>query len=364
MKRFISLALASMLMLSAFAACTQPAETESSATESSATTSSETDVSEESAGESTEESSGEATSANTMTFYNGEMELPTEFDNFVVMDFSLVDSFTALGYAPTYGSTAEVADSRYYHYFQRAFGDFDLNQITHVSSKNDTFMEELISYAPDFIIVTESAEKELGKYEAIAPTYVFPTITDVPEDSATWKEEFKFIGEFVGETEKAEQMLADYDTLVETSRATVADEIEGKTALVVQLNEKGFKIRMPEDQASVYADIGFLVPEGLDSSFASTSVSNEDGSFPVETIVEFNPDYILIHNQSVENYNALVGTPIWENISAVQNGRIYETTQSAWNHLNGYLANTCRLNDLVYFITEDKQVLPESVTIE
>ncbi len=356
MKKIISIMLAAMLMLSALTACSQPE------------TSSEGGTSEPSSSEASEKESesegSEEGSSKTMTFYNGEMELPTDFDNFVVMDFSLVDSFTALGVAPQYGSTAEPADSRYYQYFERVYEGFDLSQITFVSTKSDTYMEELLSYAPDFIVIPESSEKELGKYEAIAPTYVFPEITEVPEGSATWKEEFKFIGEFIGQSEKADEMLADYDKLVEDSRATVADEIEGKTALVVQLNEKGFKIRMPETQASVYADMGFLVPEGLDDSFASTSVSNEDGSFPVETIVNFNPDYILIHNQSEENYNALVGTPIWENINAVKDGRIYETAQSAWNHLNGYQANTCRINDLVYFIMEDEQVLPESVTIE
>ena len=217
-------------------------------------------------------------------------------------------------------------------------------------------MEELVEYKPDFIVVTESYEKYLDKFEAIAPTYMFPDTFDVPEGSALWKEELRFVGQFLGKSELAEQKIKEYDELVATSRAAVADEIEGKTALVLQLNEKGFKIRMPETQSSIYADMGFLVPEGLDDSFASKGVSNEDGSFPVEQIIEFNPDYIFIQNQSHDNYNALVGTPIWENINAVKEGRVYEITQSGWNHLNGLLTNTMRIKDIVYFIQEDKQI--------
>ncbi|MFI3206943.1 MAG: ABC transporter substrate-binding protein, partial [Clostridia bacterium] len=92
--------------------------------------------------------------------------------------------------------------------------------------------------------------------------------------------------------------------------------------------------------------------------------SSSDGSYSVETIITFNPDYIFIHNQSTENYDALVGTPIWDNISAVASGNVYEIAQSAWNHTNGYNANTCRVNDLVYFILENEQILPEYGTIE
>ncbi len=360
MKKNLLLALSISLMATAFVGCGSteeeaPTPTEEAVVESTAPTSEETVTPEAGTAE---------TSGNTMTFYNGEMELPTEFDNFVVMDYTLIDQFVSLGVAPSHGQTPAVAESRYYEDWTRVFGDFDLNSIVAIDQKSETYMEEIVSHAPDFIIISESSERELEKYEAIAPTYVFPAITEAPEGTAIWKEELKFVGEFVGKSDMAEELIATYDQLVADSRALVADEIEGKTALVLQLNEKGFKIRMPEDQASVYADMGFGVPEGLDSSFASTSVSNEDGSFPVEQIIEFNPDYIFVHLQSADSYNALVGTPVWDGIQAVKDGRVYETTQSAWNHLNGYLTNTHRINELVYFITEDKQTMPEYAILD
>ncbi len=305
-----------------------------------------------------------ATSGNTMTFYNGDMELPTEFDNFVVVDYTLIDQFVSLGVMPTYANTGNPAETRYYEDWKRVFHTIDLGDITRVDTRSETYFEEVLALKPDFIVITDGNERDLGKYEAIAPTYVFPTITEAPEGSALWKEELRYVGQFVGKEDMAEDLIATYDQLVVDSRATVATEIEGKTALVLQLNDKGFKIRMPETQASVYGDLGFGVPEGLDSSFASTSVSNEDGSFPVEQIVEFNPDYIFVQLQSADSYNALVGTPIWEGIQAVKDGRVYETTQSAWNHLNGYLANTHRLNELVYWITEDKQTMTEYAILD
>ena len=339
MKKLLSLTLASLFAISMLAGCTQNPSGDSKNDSSSSSSS----------------SSEEA--GNKMTFVNGEKELPTEFDNFVVLDYTLVDQFISLDTAPQYGQTAQPQETRYYGDWVRTFEGFDLDSIKYVSARSENFMEELLSYKPDFIVITERGARELDKYEKIAPTYVFP-------DTRDWKEQLKTVGEFVGKADEATEMLATYDKLVEDSRALVADEIQGKTALVLQLNEKGFKIRMPETQTSVYADLGFGVPEGLNDSFASTGVSNEDGSFPVETLVQFNPDYILVDLQSADSYNALVGTPIWEGIQAVKDGRIYETNQAGWNHINGYSSNTRRINDLVYFITEDKQVMLEYAILD
>ncbi len=348
MKRIISFTLSTLLVASMFVGCAQtPAEETGNDTGSTSNVATE-----------------EGDTGNTMTFYNGDKELPTKFDNFVVLDYTLIDQFTALETVPTYANVGNPDETRYYEDWKRIFHTIDLSEITRIDTKSETYLEEVLALEPDFIVIPESYERDLGKYEAIAPTYVFPEITEAPEGSSIWKEELKFVAEFVGTPEKGDELIATYDELVADSRALVADEIEGKTALVLQLNEKGFKIRMPEDQASVYQDMGFDVPEGLTSDFASTSVSNEDGSFPVEQIVAFNPDYIFVQLQSVDNYNALVGTPVWEGIQAVKDGRVYETTQSGWNHLNGYLANTHRINELVYFITEDKQTMPEYAILD
>ncbi len=356
MKKIISLALASLLAISMLAGCSQTPADNTADTEN---TDSASSVS--SSGNTADESED---SANTMTFYNGEMELPTEFDNFAVIDYSLFDQFVSLGATPSYSALPnEDLTSRSYVDYTRIFEDYDLSGVTDLDTSSETYFEELLALAPDFIVIPDGSERDLGKYEAIAPTYVFPTITEAPEGSYLWKEELRYVAEFLGKVDMGEELISTYDQLVVDSRALVADQIEGKTALVVQLNEKGFKLRMPEDQTAVYSDIGFLIPEGLNADYQSTSFSSEDGSFPVEVIVEFNPDYILIHNQGVDNYMALVGTPIWENISAVADGRVYETNQLGWNHYNGYSANTHRINELVYFITEDKQSMPELLSI-
>ena len=297
----------------------------------------------------------------TMEFANGEMEVPETFENFLVADYTILENFVALGVIPTYGSVAEkpAEMTNYYNDWERAFGDFDLQSIQVANHKSDTYIEEIIAWDPSFIVVAEG-NKNLEKLQEIAPTYVFPAMTEAPEGSTIWKEQFRYAGEFLGKEQEVEDKIAEYDKLKEESVAAAADKVKGKTALVLQLNSKGFKIRMPETQASVYEDMGFAVPEGLTQDFASTSVANEDGSFPVEQIVEFNPDYIFIQTQDDEAYRALVGTPVWENIQAVKDGHVYEITQSVWNHLNGYLANTQRIKDLTHFIVEDKQVAYET----
>ncbi|MFI3115619.1 MAG: ABC transporter substrate-binding protein [Clostridia bacterium] len=360
MKKHLLKTMSLMLILALMTSCSS----ESTNTNTNTNTGSQSNVTNNNNNNNNDDSE---TSERTMDFYNGDnLVLPEKFDNFVVLDYSLVDNFISLGYAPTYGTRSAYADSRNYKYAERLYENiegFDLESVQTLNTSSDDFFEDLLLKAPDFIIITEGSAKNLENYSAIAPTFIFPTITDVPEDSALWKENFKLVAEFVNEVEKGQQMLAEYDQLVEDSRALVADEIEGKTALVVQLNEVGFKLRMPETQASVYADIGFGIPEGLNEDYATTGSSSADGSYPVETLTYFNPDYIMIHNQSVENYNALLGTPVWENISAVSNGDVYEIAQSSWNHTNGYSANTCRLKDLVIFIMDKEQVLPDYLSI-
>ena len=350
MKKLLSLTLASLLAISMLAGCAQ------TPTDDSASSTGGSNSPSEASSEDLSQDTG-----NTMTFVNGEKELPTKFDNFAVFDYSLIDQFVSLGAVPKYGSFLvqnEKGSVDIAYGWERVFENHDLSGSVPMSTRSETYLEELLVANPDFIVITESQERFLDKYEAIAPTYIFPSVFEISEGSSIWKEEFKFVAQFLGETAQSEEMLNTFDELVASSREKVGAEIDGKTALVMQLNEKGFKLRMPDQYPAVYADMGFIAPENLNEDYSSQDYRNESGSFPVETIAEFNPDFIFIQVQSEETYNSIKDTPFWKSVTAVQEDRVYGITQTGWNHLNGYTANTMKINDIVYFITENKQIIP------
>lgn len=314
-------------------------------------------------------SSSSATDENTIKLFNGTMPIPENFDNFIVLNTTLLDHFVALDVIPTAASmstppTAESTPTSAAYYndgFARIYKDGVLDDVERLTTNVDDMLEKLVDLDPSFIVTSDSHEKYLDKLEAIAPTYLIPSDVLNAEGKSDWREVHKLVGKLAGKEAEAEANVAEYADLVADYKTQIADKIDGKTALVLQLNQKGFKIRSTDDQPQVYKELGFVSPTGHTDNLSSAGVTNEDGSYPVEQLIAMNPDFIFIHTQSVDDYKALAGTPIWDNIQAIKDGNIYEVNHYVWVQNDGILSNTLKLHDTANFILTGEQVASYTV---
>lgn len=318
----------------------------------------------------TKASEGKAEDTGYIEVFNGKMPLPKSLDNFVVLKNTLIENFTSLGIKPkavTLASKPTAETSRYSRKYYmdgpaRVFANGALDGVEVMSTKLANDLERILALKPDFIVAGEREAQYLDKLQAIAPTYIIPSKFEGTKREDVWIKQYQLIAKLVGKEKEAEANIKAYDELAAKFRKEVSKEVEGKTALVLQLNPKGFKVRMPDQQPQVYRDLGFGVPAGLSKDMESTSVSAENGAFPIEMIAPFNPDYIFIDIQSEKDYQALRNTPIWKNLKAVKNGKLMEISHFIWNQSRGPISNTIHLTDAANFVLHGTQVTSDLFT--
>lgn len=314
--------------------------------------------------EASEGGSVEKTDTTTIDVYNGTMPIPTSYDNFVVLKNNLVEHFTALGVTPKAaamaavptGETDSYSTKYYYDGPARVFANGELDGVEILPTKMTDDLEQILALKPDFIVASDSDEQYLEKLEAIAPTYLIPSGDDTESGEDKWKQQHRLIGKLLGKEEAAEANIAAYEELSAQYKEAAAGIVEGKTALVLQLNSKGFKVRMAAEQSQVYRELGLSIPEGLTEDLASKDVANESGSFPIEMLAPFDPDYIFIDIQSEEDFEALKDTPIWKNLKAVKNNNVMEISHFVWVQSAGPISKTIHLKDVAEFVINGTHV--------
>lgn len=307
--------------------------------------------------------------SNTIEVYNGTMEIPTSFDNFVVLTSTMVEHFTALGVTPTAAAMSTIPNAEttvystkyYYDGPARVFENNELEGVQSLPTKMTDDLEQIFALKPDFIVSSDSNEQYLEKLSAIAPTYLIPSSYDTTNGDDKWKQQHRLIGKLLGKEAESEANILEYEALSAQYKAAATEIVEGKTALVLQLNAKGFKVRMAAEQQQVYAELGLSIPDGLSNDLASTDVTNESGSFPIEMLAPFDPDYIFIDIQSEDDFEALKDTPIWQNLKAVKNGNVMEISHFVWVQSAGPISKTLHMKDLAEFVINGTHVTSDPI---
>ena len=299
--------------------------------------------------------------SNTITVVNGEMPLPTKFDNFVAFGMTHLDHLVSLGVLPVAATmptvTPDTPPERVDYYndgFARLYKQGELNGVVDgvepLSKNLEENLERIIELKPDFIIATESEEKYLSKLQAIAPTYLIQGhIIDEATGMRDWRQVHRIYGKLLGKSEQAEDNIAKYDALVKEYKDKIGDSVKGKTALIFQISStgKGLWMSSKESAPQLYLDLGFELPE----KFTLTG-----DYYAPEELVTLDPDYMFINIGSFEEYEKLTNNPIWKNLKAVKNGNVFEYSHYIWTKTSGFISNSVKLKDIGDFVLYGTQV--------
>ncbi len=350
MKKITLLLLASLLSLSLLAGCSDDHDDhagETTTTEATETT----------------ETTETTTEVKTVTMADGEKELPEEFGNFVILEWYFIENLQDLDAlpvgAPLPAVTGLPAEEDLTSLSTLAYQDGhgrlhpDVSVFDGIESLNSSDegvdIEQLLSLDIDYIITTESNIEYADKLNMVAPTYFLPNTLSTDENGyRDWKQQHLILGELVGKAELAQEQVAAYEAQVEEYKAQIGDSIDGKTAMVFQLSTKGVQYSTVAHQ-QIYAELGFELPELLVDADAS-------GTIALENLAEINPDYIFVNIESLEDFANYQASPLWQNLTAVQNGHVFEFAHNVWNRSNGSRANLYQLQDAAEFVINGTQV--------
>ncbi|MEV5024571.1 ABC transporter substrate-binding protein [Paenibacillus sp. LPE1-1-1.1] len=214
----------------------------------------------------------------------------------------------------------------------------------------DLPFEAVTSFDPDLILMAYDSNVEgdkFAQYSKIAPTF---TIGD--KLTADWRAALLKVGEVVGKSEEAQKALDAYDVKAKDAKEKIQGAAAGESAAALWFVQGSFYI-VSEKLSSgdlLYNQLGLAVPEVVkEISAAGTGNWN---AIPLEKLAELDADHLFLINSGTDADSQALSDPIWQNIPAVKNGKLYEyPSTSSWLYA-GTIAYSQVIDDVLESIVK------------
>jgi iron complex transport system substrate-binding protein len=246
------------------------------------------------------------------------------------------DASLLLGVQPV-GAVESWVEKPWYKYIRDQMED-----VTNVGLETQPNLEEIIALQPDLIIASKSRhEKIYDQLSTIAPTVM-------EEEHYFWKATLSLTAEALNKKVEEEKFLAKWDQKVANFKGKMGD----KSNLEVTI------VDFRSDHARIfYKTFPNLVLEDLGLSRPAQQKGDEWGVklTSKETIPQMDAD-VIFDMTSVDRDDGRVDTreewtshPLWGNLKAVQNDRVYKVDPVIWTNGSGPMAAMKMVDDIYKF---------------
>jgi iron complex transport system substrate-binding protein len=267
----------------------------------------------------------------------GATEISGTPDRVVVLDTGELDSAMTLGVTPV-GAVEAVPGEGFPSYLEGT------ENIENVGTIEEPNLEAIAALEPDLILSSKLRHEQVyDQLRRIAPT-VFTETTGV-----TWKENFQKHAEALNKTAEAERVVGGYEGRTGEFRDAVGEN--PPEVSVVRFLPGETRIYQKESFiGTVLEDAGLPRPESQDvDDFAILNAS-------AEFIPDMGGDVIFTTVYGPEEDSTkqeITSDPLWRQLEAVQEGRVYEVSDDLWMLGIGYTAANGVLDDLEQYIVEE-----------
>jgi len=264
----------------------------------------------------------------------GETIVPAAPRRVVTLDIGELDAALTLGITPV-GSVTTFDDGKFPAYLGDA-----TDGITVVGTIGEANLEQIVALKPDLILSSKSRDED--KYELlsqIAPTVLAERLGD------SWKENFSLYAEALGKADQGAALLAAYQQRLAALPELLGVQPQTLSVSIVRFVEGGqTRVYHPGSfVGSILADAGFGRPQAqLQSGEVWTEASKE-------LIEELDGDVIFYGVYGAESDSPLAeyqNDPLWQQLRAVKNERVYPVPDEYWFVALGLTAANRVLDDI------------------
>ncbi|WP_431027197.1 ABC transporter substrate-binding protein [Lysinibacillus sp. LZ02] len=216
----------------------------------------------------------------------------------------------------------------------------ELKDVPFVGQETQPNLEEIAALKPDLIIATQIRHEEIyEQLSQIAPTIVNTTIYD-------FKETTTLIGQALGEEEKADSLIADWEARVADFKEKIAStENWPLSTAVLNYREDHARIYVTGFAGSILTELDFNGPKDLQGeNLEIVKLTDKEG------IPQMNADVIfqfMEDNEAVKKtHEEWTAHPLYQNLDAVKNNQVYTVDEVAWNMAGGLQAAHLMLDDI------------------
>jgi iron complex transport system substrate-binding protein len=191
--------------------------------------------------------------------------------------------------------------------------------IDSVTQVEDIETENIMSLEPDLIVVSYDSNYE--DYSKIAPTIYIPYTTSV-------EDRIKLIGQVLGKEGEADKLMTDFYQKVEDTKQELTEAgVMDKTVTVLSI--EGDTLYVYGDQFGrggeiLYSYLGLKAPNPIQKDMIGNP-NQQWMELSLEALPEYCGDYIFLTTDS-DTESSLESEPVWQNLDAVKNNRVFKKT--------------------------------------
>lgn len=270
----------------------------------------------------------------------GESEVPAQAKRVVVLDTGELDMVLALGVKPV-GAVIAGAESDYPEYLK---GKTDgIQKVGTVTQPN---LETIAALKPDLIISSKMRhEKIYDQLSKIAPT-VFAERTGY-----TWKEQFSLYAEALGKSKEAEAVMAGYYKRMDEFKKAMGDRLGTTRVSLLRSLPDNVRVYMAGSfSGTILKDAGLPRPQGHEQAKTFENANAERIPF-MDGDVIFTMYY---GREKGESLSKIFQNPLWKQLNAVKNNRVYEIDDGIWGLGIGPIAANLVIDDLFKYLVNTK----------
>jgi iron complex transport system substrate-binding protein len=270
----------------------------------------------------------------------GATVVPQTPQRVVVLSQSALDNSIALGVKPigsTYaGFPQRSGYGKYPSYLRdKAAG---ITNVGHAGSPN---LEAILRLKPDLILGNQDDHRQLyPRLSQIAPT----VLANNREQSLT------LFATALNKSDVAEQLTQAFEQRIQTFQQKMGDRLKSTEVSVLRFRPDQVRLYMKQSFCGYILDqVGLPRPESQRKDKFYETVS-------VEAIPAMDGDVIFYFQDNPNDSAAqqIMNHPLWLQLNAVQQGRVYQVSLDTWFLGNGILAANAVLDDLFKHLVDDQ----------
>ncbi|MGF1518699.1 MAG: ABC transporter substrate-binding protein [Nodosilinea sp.] len=261
----------------------------------------------------------------------GETCVPTHPQRVVALD--LLDNVLALGIKPV-GATV------YEGHFLTSLPAEKSADIQSVGMSGQPDIESILQLKPDLILNTYGGRSNYKQLSQIAPV-----VLAGDGGGIDWQGWLKTYGAALGKQAEADAMIDEYCQRVAEFRQQMSGRLS-QTQISVVMSWGGYRTYMNKSfSGQILRDIGLPRPPLQDQDKVNENIS-------LELIPRMEGDviFLMVGGNEPSILEKLLNHPLWSQLKAVQEGRVYQVDANAWLAGYGPVGANVVLDDLFRYL--------------
>ncbi|RUT07370.1 putative siderophore-binding lipoprotein YfiY [Dulcicalothrix desertica PCC 7102] len=276
----------------------------------------------------------------------GEACIPNRPNRIIVSDEIMLDAILALGIKPIAVGKPDLVSSK------TSILGTKLKELSTIGKQSQPNLEKIVKLNPDLIIGFLISQENYKLLSQIAPTVA------LEYNQSTWKDALRRIGEIVGEQEKAEILLNQYQQRLTKLRANLGNKL---TKINVSISRFHGQVQSPEFRSkfsfpgSILDEIGISPPESQRQLIATPDQNLIQLSIEKLDLLDANFLFVAVDPGAKDLFEKYQKTHMWQSLNVVKNQRVYIVDSSYWIFGNIQSANAI-VNDLFKYLIDTVNV--------